>query len=376
MQASHFNQPDKRFSMNFPLSTWPRSRPLLRQFLVDFALITLINLIIAVVVTYLMHVGRTFLENLVISMCIGWLAEIFIDIPRLLIWGTNRPRFLPFFGIWLVAIPSATRLGNIIAGHMLGIPTEKIDAVRAQNATALFVLTILVCIFISFLFWTRMKLERLKADAEAEKARAAAIEKQAMQAQLQLLQAQIEPHMLFNTLANLQGLISVDPARAQHMLDQFILYLRATLTSSRAEKTTLAHEFALLDAYLGLMSVRMGSRLSYALQLPESLAELNIPPMLLQPLVENAIKHGLEPKIGGGRINVEASVDNGKLTLSVADTGLGLEASASTHPLQHGTHVGLANVRERLQALYGDRASFSLNPNTPDGVIAQLSIPS
>jgi len=160
------------------------------------------------------------------------------------------------------------RLGNHIAGRLLGIPIESIDAVRAQNATAFTVLTILVCVFISFLFHSRMRLERLKAEAESEKARASAIEKQAMQAQLQLLQAQIEPHMLFNTLANLQGLIAVDPARAQHMLDQFILYLRATLSSSRAEKTTLAHEFSLIDAYLGLMSVRMGTRLSYTLDLP------------------------------------------------------------------------------------------------------------
>ncbi len=362
--------------MKFPLPHWSSPRPLLRQFLIDFALITVLNVIIAVVVTYLMHVGRSFLENLVISMCIGWLADIFIDGTRLLVWGNVKPPKLPFLCVWLIGIPVALRLGNNIAGRLLGIPIESIDAVRAQNATAFMVLTILVCVFISFLFHSRMNVERLKAEAESEKARASAIEKQAMQAQLQLLQAQIEPHMLFNTLANLQGLIAVDPARAQHMLDQFILYLRATLSSSRAEKTTLAHEFSLLDAYLGLMSVRMGARLVYTLQLPEALHDLHIPPMLLQPLVENAIKHGLEPKIGGGRIDVQASLEDGKLKLSVTDTGLGLEQAAH-HPQHHrpGTHVGLANVRERLQALYGEQASFSLTSNTPGGVIALLTIP-
>lgn len=365
-----------KLRMNLASPAWQRARPLLRQFLIDFALITVLNVIIALVVTYLMHIGRSFLENLVISMCVGWLSDIFIDGTRLLIWGNKKPPKLPFFCVWLVAIPVAIRLGNYIAGRLLGIPIENINAVRAQNGTAFLVLTILVCVFISFMFHNRMRVERLKAEAESEKARASAIEKQAMQAQLQLLQAQIEPHMLFNTLANLQGLIAVDPGRAQHMLDQFIQYLRATLSSSRAEKTTLAHEFSLIDAYLGLMSVRMGTRLSYTLDLPPALHELHIPPMLLQPLVENAIKHGLEPKIGGGRIEVHASLDNGRLQLSVADTGLGLEQAAQAQHHQPCTHVGVANVRERLHALYGVQASFSLTPNTPCGVIALLTIPS
>ena len=193
-----------------------------------------------------------------------------------------------------------------------------------------------------------------------------------MQAQLQMLQAQIEPHMLFNTLANLQGLIAADPPRAQSMLDQLIQYLRATLTASRSQATTLAQEFALLDAYLGLMKVRMGARLSYALELPEELRGLSVPPMLLQPLVENAIKHGLEPKVEGGLVSIRAERDGNQLRLSVCDTGLGLDGTPAH---SNSTHVGVSNVRERLHALYGNRADFSLIPNTPEGVIAQLTIP-
>jgi signal transduction histidine kinase len=349
-----------------------RNSPRLRQFLNDFALITVLNVIIAVICTYLINIGRGFLENLVISMCIGWLAETLIDGSRLLIWGLKKPPFLPFFAVWVVAIPTAQRLGNQMASYILGIPLEKIDAVRAQNATALFILTILICVFISYMFWTRMKLENLKATAEAEKARAAATEKQAVQAQLRLLQAQIEPHMLFNTLANLRGLITLDGARAQHMLDHLIQYLRATLLSSRAEHTTLCDEFALMEAYLGLMSVRMGSRLSYALELPEELRTMHVPPMLLQPLVENAVKHGLEPKIDGGRIEVRARRDAHQLVLSVSDTGLGLDSAPAD---ANGTHVGLANICERLQALYGEGATCVLRPNSPAGAIAQLTIP-
>ena len=157
--------------MNLALPNFSRAKPALREFLVHFALITVLNVIIAVVVTYLMNVGRSFLENLVISMCIGWLAQTFIDGSRLLLWGVKQPPKLPYFCIWLIAIPCAQRLGNAIAIRILDIPPENIAAARAQNATAFFVLTILVCVFISFLFWNRKRVEQLKAEAETEKAR-------------------------------------------------------------------------------------------------------------------------------------------------------------------------------------------------------------
>jgi sensor histidine kinase YesM len=118
------------------------------------------------------------------------------------------------------------------------------------------------------------------------------------------------------------------------------------------------------------MAVRMGARLSYALHLPDELRSLPVPPMLLQPLVENAIKHGLEPKVDGGHVDVRAARNGAQLVLTVADNGLGLNAADST-----GTQVGVANIRERLQALYRGRAAFSLNQNTPHGVTAHLTIP-
>lgn len=344
---------------------------LLRLFLRDFAVVTAINIVIAVIITYEMRIGGSFLVNLVFSICIGSLACLFIGGSRLLLWGIDKPPKFQFFLLWIVAIPSAKFLGHKLATYILGLPAEVVDAVQNQHATSLFTLTVLACTFLTIFFWNRGKLEKLQAQAEAEKARAASIEKQAMQAQLQLLQAQIEPHMLFNTLANLQGLISVNAPRAQHMLDQLILYLRATLSSSRAEKTTLSHEFSLMEAYLGLMSVRMGKRLSFTLQLPHALEDVLIPPMLLQPLIENAIKHGLEPKIDGGHIDVRATLEQGMLRLSIADTGLGLGVSPA-----RGTQVGLANVRERLLALYGTSASLLLLANPPDGTIAQLDLPS
>jgi sensor histidine kinase YesM len=222
----------------------------------------------------------------------------------------------------------------------------------------------------ALLIMNRERVERIKLERTEAKVRAETIERQALQAQLRLLQAQIEPHMLFNTLANLQGLIAIDPDRANTMLDQLIQYLRATLGVSRSESTTLGEEFAAMEAYLGLMGVRMGERLRYRLELPPNLRKLKLPPMLLQPLVENAIVHGLEPKIEGGEITIAASARDGLLDISVVDTGLGLGQSSSK-----GGGVGVATTRERLRVLYGERASILLVPGQAQGTLVRLTLP-
>ncbi|RJG00106.1 sensor histidine kinase [Noviherbaspirillum saxi] len=350
------------------MSTYPR----LRRFVIDVAITWVFNTVIALLITFVMRIHSSFYINFVISMCIGTLMVTIIDGGRLLLWGLEKPPRIPFLVLFAASLPASQYLGNGIASWLLDIPRENFEAVRANNVVGFLVLFVIVCGGITWFFWNRSLVEHFKAEAAGEKARAAAIEKQALQAQLQMLQAQIEPHMLFNTLANLQGLIAVDAARAQHMLDQLIQYLRATLASSRSEQTSLAHEFSLMDAYLGLMQVRMGSRLSYHLQLPDEMHGLNIPPMLLQPLVENAIKHGVEPKVGGGRIEVEALREQNMLVLRVRDTGLGLGATPAD---QRSTRLGVANTRERLRALYGEAATFFLGPNVPCGAIAELRIP-
>jgi sensor histidine kinase YesM len=359
--------------MNNALPNFFQDRKWARQLASHFLIATAINAFIAAFLAYVVTNSLNFFGNFVFSCCIGYLMWLVLDAGRLMLWGTNRPPLLKFFLLCIVSIPTTRVIGGMMAEWMLGVQDKQLHVMMQQNPVRFVIVTFLISAFIIWLFWNRSKMAYLIANTQTEKARIAAVEKQAMQTQLQLLQAQIEPHMLFNTLANLQGLIAVDPVRAQHMLDQLILYLRATLSSSRAGQTTLGQEFSLMDAYLELMSIRMGARLNYSLQLPENLREKCVPPMLLQPLIENAIKHGLEPKIDGGNITVIASQDADTLKLSVADTGLGLHADGCAPT--NGTNVGLANVRERLQALYGDRASFSLTANTPTGVLAQLSIP-
>ena len=196
------------------------------------------------------------------------------------------------------------------------------------------------------------------------------VEKQAIESKLKLLQSQLEPHMLFNTLANLRALIDVDAPRAQAMLDRLIDYLRATLGAARVTTHPLALEFARLDDYLALMQIRMGSRLHYTLDLPEPLKAIICPALLLQPLVENAVIHGLEPSAQGGEVRVTATSMNDQLILSVIDTGLGIDEN---HIPESG--FGLAQLKERLDTLYGKDANVSIKPNSPTGTQVVIGIP-
>ncbi|MCG2585696.1 sensor histidine kinase [Massilia sp. TS11] len=336
----------------------------LGRFLRDGVFAMLLNVLCALTLTYVLGNGGGFGPNLLASMCIGTLAWAMIDGGRLLIWGEcARPNWLVFAGLVAVAVPVAQVAGMTLTGLLLGARINGFSSLSRTSMTGV-AFTLIATGAATLFFTSRDRILRAEA-------RAAQQEAHALQARLQALQAQIEPHMLFNTLANVQGLIALDPARAQHMLDQLIQYLRATLSSSRAEVTTLGQEFALLDAYLGLMQVRMGERLRYQLALAPELAACQLPPLLLQPLVENAIIHGLEPKIDGGTLSVRASRDAGRLLLEVADSGLGLAAA----PASKGTRLGLANTRERLQALYGSAARLELLPNSPEGALARLTLP-
>ncbi|WP_034298386.1 sensor histidine kinase [Herbaspirillum sp. RV1423] len=327
----------------------------------------IINLLCAVVVTYLMRIGSDFTENLVFAMCIGTTAMLLINGGRIIVWGKDEPRKGGFLLMLALLAPLSFFIGNLIATYLLGRPAEVLTLSQTNNIIGVIVLTLLACVGGTLFYWNREKMAALEA-------RNVVIEKQAVQAQLQMLQAQIEPHMLFNTLATLQTLISSEPLRAQQMLDQLIHYLRATLSTSRSDQTTLEQEFELTKAYLGLMSLRMGLRLTYSLQLPDELRRIRIAPMLLQPLVENAIRHGLEPKVEGGDCTVRVILHQGLLVISVFDTGMGLNTSAS-YNRPDSSHLGLENIRARLDALYGPLAELTLTHNIPEGTVAQITIP-
>ncbi len=336
------------------------------------------NVFCALFITYVLGAGNYLIANLVASMCIGSIAYLIIFGLRLRFWDEKKsPGWKILLALAAIAVPISQWTGMALFSWIMGIDMPEFRPLTAaatdsRKDLSIWLFTLVASVGGILFFASREKIAHLEALAAQEKARAESVARQALQAQLQLLQAQIEPHMLFNTLANLQGLIGFDPERAQLLLDQLIHYLRATLRSSRADSTTLAEEFALMQAYLGLMSVRMGQRLTYAVQLPEQLRSLAVPPMLLQPLVENAIQHGLEPHIDGGHIDVAAAREGDALVLTVRDNGLGLHRAS---PARQGTHLGLSNIRERLQALYGARASFTLADGAPGGAVARLTIP-
>ncbi|MGE5639208.1 MAG: sensor histidine kinase [Clostridia bacterium] len=299
-------------------------------------------------------------QTLVYSNCIGLSILLLIDVTRRLVWGPRIPPSAALMALTAVGIAVGYVLGSTAGSLLLGYPvrTNLTGNALVTGGVITFFAGIVACAY----FMNRERLAELRLQAEAAR-RAEA------QARLEALQAQIEPHFLFNTLANLHSLIGSDPARAQKMLEHLNDYLRATLAGTRKGVATLAEEFTLLRGYLEVVAVRMGPRLAYTLSLPEELSAAKIPPLLLQPLVENAIKHGLEPKVDGGSVQVRAFSNEGRLVIEVADSGLGLGAGAG------GKGVGLENVRERLSAVYGPGASLEIVPNPGGGALATVTLP-
>jgi LytS/YehU family sensor histidine kinase len=256
-------------------------------------------------------------------------------------------------------------VGTEIANRLTGFESPGPFNADSRQVLSVLVMALVPAIAITYFFQSREVIATQKAEVEAA-------QRQAAEQQLKLLESQLEPHMLFNTLANLRVLIGLDPARAQHMLDQLIAFLRASLAGSRTGLHPLGAEFQRLRDYLALMQIRMGTRLSTRFDLPPELADVLVPPLLLQPLVENSIKHGLEPHIAGGRIEVSAAREGDVLVLRVRDSGAGLgEVTVD------GDRYGLAHVRERLATLYGARASFLLAPagDLEGGTLATIRMP-
>jgi len=182
------------------------------------------------------------------------------------------------------------------------------------------------------------------------------------------MQAQVEPHFLFNTLANVQHLVETDPPEASRVLDSLIKYLRAALPQMRESTTNLGRELEMARAFLEINRVRMGSRLQFAIEVPETLKTHAFPPMMLISLVENAVKHGVDPCCDCGTITIRAREDEGRLRVSVEDTGEGIKP-------KKGGGVGLSNIRERLKALYGTSARLVIEEREPRGVVASIEVP-
>jgi len=311
---------------------------------------------------------ETFPRLLMFSECVG----LTMLVCTLLLRRTRHFAQLQTGTRWLltgaIAIPTGYFVGHQIAFLLLGEPARMVG--HEQVSVVPIIFTVLVGGLALHYYATREQL----ANEAATRSEA---QRLAVEAQLRLLRAQLEPHMLFNTLANVRSLLREDVARAESMIDQLIVYLRSALAASQTEAVTLSREFAQLRAYLDIMSLRMGPRLSYRLELPGALEATLVPPMLLQPLVENAIKHGLEPKVGAGSIEVVARATGAGIEVRVSDSGLGLPADADPGPSARPANAsyGLQHVRDRLRTVYGPAGRLSLERREPTGVCAVVFIP-
>ncbi len=300
------------------------------------------------------------------SQCIGLTVFALIEWPRLTWWWRRPPGVLKLGLVTMLAIPAGVVLGGSAAAWLVGAPgpLASLPALVQPAGLAILLLTALASV-IAVHFLTQR--DRLLA----ERLRAENADIRATSARLQLLQQQIEPHMLFNSLANAHALIDEDPARAQQLIEALSELLRTSMQVSLQPLVTMRQEFDLLQHYLQLMAVRMGPRLVWRLDLPANLESVRVPPLTIQPLVENAVKHGLDPQPQGGRIEVSARVDGGQLRVEVADDGIGLQVD---DPFATG-RIGLDNVRKRLVGSFGEGAGLHLAPQAPHGVRATLLLP-
>ncbi len=306
---------------------------------------------------------NTYWDLLVSALCVGYTSMLLFTIA-----GNLRPRGMPREALQVLAVVVGSFLGTVLAGlvkgrHLAEMLHERLAGVTITMGLGIGVGCVVLATVILREKHARDQARILKVESERHE-----LEKNVMEARLALMQAQVEPHFLFNTLANVQHLVETDPPGAARVLESLIHYLRAALPRMREATTTLGRELDMARAFLEIHQVRMGSRLEFAIEVAEPLKARTFPPMMLISLVENAVKHGVDPCCDCGRILISAREAGGRLRVSVADTGEGIM-------VKKGGGVGLANIRERLRALYGGSARLELQENLPRGVVASIEVP-
>jgi len=305
--------------------------------------------------------------SLVFALCISFTIELLFLASRRLFgtrlsgWLVGPKRYLYYWGVPMLGLA----IGLPAAGVLTGVARTGAGGEPTLSATPLGAAVFVLLVMLLFYGYFTIRAWQQRA------------ERQALEAQLKLLQGQIEPHFLFNTLANVVGLMESDTPRAKLMLESFVDYLRSSLGGLRKSDPTLGDELALVEAYLRVIKIRMEDRLQYTIAVPDELRMLALPALTLQPLVENAVLHGLEPKIDGGSVRIAVRLDElqGKrtLVLTVDDDGLGF---ATHRPSQrNGSGTALANIRERLAQTHGSAAGLRVEPAEPTGVRATLTLP-
>jgi sensor histidine kinase YesM len=312
------------------------------------------NTAIAAVLSMLMP-SVLFWHNFVFSQCIG-LSVMAINTTVVNYLQSSVVRW----AILSITLPGSVAIGMTLAFFITGVGSWSDKYVWPTMVLGLF--------FGLIGSITLLLSERIDAEVEKRQLIQSESEKREIEANLKMLQAQIEPHFLFNTLANVSSLIDSDPVLAKKLLERLNDWLRVALVRARSDSATLGDELDMLENYLQILKIRFGERLRWHIDVPEDARLTAFPPMLLQPLVENAVRHGIEPKLGGGEIGICASTDTSMLRIEVSDTGVGLIGD-------EGGGAGLTNVRARLATLFGAKGRLTLENKAGGGVAATLELP-
>lgn len=343
-----------------------QNRFLHQPMLIQLGFVLLFNTAIAVLLALVIK-GAYFWHTWLVSQSIG--LTIFFSFCLFSHFADPRG--------WRIAIPltigsvCGVMFAMVVMVLLNGKPLNTINNLLVNNTKEVLINLFLAFFFgiiILYFFLSRERHFQASQALKEYQIRNLDHKKQVAETQLQLLQAQIEPHFLFNSLSNVISLVENDPPRAKRMLESLARYLRASLSRSHDRNGTLRDELDLIENYLKVIQIRMGNRLRYTIDVPQGLAGRPFPIMLMQPLVENAIQHGLEPLPEGGWITIEARQQNGRLHISVRDNGAGLKDGDLTG-------YGLNNVRQRLQSLFGEAGKLRLEKNPPQGVRASIEVP-
>jgi len=335
-----------------------------KRFLTSLALTGVFNTIIALFLTQI-GFGAGFTVNLVFSQAIGLSMCTLVLLGHLMVKG---PSIVGHAILLAITLPGGAAVGSYIGSLIMGIPLSVIVGDRQSLFMQNLLIGMLFGTMIAYFFFSRERISQTDTRLRQEQVDRLNLEKKTLETHLRLLQAQIEPHFLFNTLSNVLSLLDFDPPKGKAMLEDLTQYLRSSLSRTREQTTTLGQEMDLVTAYLKIQQVRMGDRLRYTIRISDALLNRALPPMLVQPLVENAIQHGLEPSIEGGDIAIRAEETSDGCRIVVADTGSGMLETSTAG-------VGLTNIRERLEALFHGNARLLLEENQPAGLKATLEIP-
>jgi signal transduction histidine kinase len=290
-------------------------------------------------------------------------------------WPAQRlPTWLPRWVLTLVAMGVMAPLATFVM-YLFAVRGDLPAFVGNPARVSGFAIITVTALVLGLLIALGAQLRQREAESHAQSLRFALersqLERQALDAQLSLLQAQVQPHFLFNTLANVQALVESGSPRAAEVLKSLIAYLRAAVPRLQGGPTTLGDELALVRSYLALMQMRMPDRLSFSVEVDAALNSHPMPALAVLTLVENAVRHGIDPSEGGGRIEVGATAPaGGALRLWVRDTGVGLNPRSGT-----GLGTGLTNLRARLAALHGPTATLQFSEVLPHGVLAEIQLP-